>query len=303
MIRLTFPLRRSPYVTQEWGENPDYYSQFSVDGVKLKGHNGIDLRTKSEDSPKGEIEVIASDNGFAQEVVDQGTKGYGKYIKIIHEWGESVYAHLKSFNIKQGDQVLRGQTIALSDNTGNSTGPHLHFGVRVNPYNRKDGWGGYSDPSPLLFSGESSEGLPQWLRNFLSEKQIDIGQAEPTIRDWCDKAFLYSAEKEKNTALNNDRSDIYEAVQLSKEKPIGDIVKKISLWQDGYLREDKTAKKHREFVENLAKRMDIEEMTEKAVLGAMKSLVVDKIDGKLAWWEYILLGLTKFFKKNGTKEI
>ena len=301
MIRLTFPLRRAPFVTQEWANNPDYYKRFSVDGVALKGHNGIDFRCELG------IEVVASDSGFAQEVVDQGNKGYGKYIKIIHEWGETVYAHLKSFNIKQGDQVSKGQTIGLSGNTGNSTGPHLHFGVRVNPYNRKDGWGGYTDPAPLLFEGESTESLPKWLINFLGERQIDLGQVEPIIRKWAGDSSSLDSEKTKNFHLSEDRKAIYELVKVSFDKPNADIIKKIILWRDGYLENKGMAEKYRIFVEDIAKRLNVKKQTAKAVLVAIKALVVENSLGNLEWWEKIAEGFIDLYKiirkgKEGTDE-
>ena len=63
---------------------------------------------------------------------------YGTYVVIRHANGlQSYYAHGKkgSITVKPGDTVKKGQTIMLSGNTGNSSGPHLHFEVRKSPYN------------------------------------------------------------------------------------------------------------------------------------------------------------------------
>ena len=51
---------------------------------------------------------------------------------------ETRYAHMSELYVKQGENVERGQTLGLSGNTGDSTGPHLHFevirnGVKINP--------------------------------------------------------------------------------------------------------------------------------------------------------------------------
>lgn len=131
-------------VTQVFGVNGDYYKQFKVDGVPLKGHNGVDFGT-----PVG-TPIIAVDDGTVVEVHDEGAYGYGKYVKLVHSWGESLYAHLDHQDVPRGAKVIRGVQVGLSGNTGNSTGPHLHFGLRVHPFNRQDGWGGYSDPLPYL---------------------------------------------------------------------------------------------------------------------------------------------------------
>lgn len=98
------------------------------------GHGGIDLAT-SVGTP-----VFASRSGTVKTVktiVDHNTYGnggsYGKYIVIDHGSGfTTYYAHLSEFNISQGARVTQGQQIAKSGNTGNSSGPHLHFEIRKN---------------------------------------------------------------------------------------------------------------------------------------------------------------------------
>lgn len=59
--------------------------------------------------------------------------GYGKTIDVTHGNGMMTrYAHLNSFDVAEGDMVAAGETIAGLGNTGRSTGPHLHFEVRIN---------------------------------------------------------------------------------------------------------------------------------------------------------------------------
>ena len=71
------------------------------------------------------------------------SSGYGNYVCLQHANGlRTYYAHGNgTFYVKQGDVVQRGQLIMLSGNSGRSTGPHLHFEVRVSPYNWSYGGG------------------------------------------------------------------------------------------------------------------------------------------------------------------
>ncbi len=87
-------------------------------------HEGIDIGT-----PEGSIVVSAEDGT----VTYAGWySGYGYYISIDHGDGvTTAYGHLKTIGVRAGDKVSRGQHIAYSGNTGRSTGPHLHFEVKV----------------------------------------------------------------------------------------------------------------------------------------------------------------------------
>ena len=75
--------------------------------------------------------VSASDNGYVIEVGWGWSSGYGNHVIIDHGNGFStLYAHLSSVYVKVGENVTRGEQIGAAGNTGNSTGPHLHFEVR-----------------------------------------------------------------------------------------------------------------------------------------------------------------------------
>lgn len=76
--------------------------------------------------------ILAADSGLVTVIPDNGN-GYGNYIMINHGGGRvTLYAHMSGFAISNGASVTQGQTIGYVGSTGNSTGPHLHFEVRVN---------------------------------------------------------------------------------------------------------------------------------------------------------------------------
>lgn len=88
-------------------------------------HTGIDIP-----SPMG-TPAVAAESGT---VIFAGYSGsYGNLMKVQHSNGVvTYYAHLSGFVAPVGSSVSKGQTIALIGSTGNSTGPHLHFEVRIN---------------------------------------------------------------------------------------------------------------------------------------------------------------------------
>src|ERR1700682_3751724 len=92
-----------------------------------KIHTGIDIA-----GPYGS-QVVAADTGVAQ--LYPGSIGYGNLLVMVHGNGYSTYyAHLSGYapGLSSGQVVARGTTIAFEGSTGWSTGPHLHFEIRIN---------------------------------------------------------------------------------------------------------------------------------------------------------------------------
>ena len=109
-------------------------------------HTGIDIaRTNAAGQGIYGKPILAADDGkvvFTQTSYVPG-RGYGIYLILDHGGGiTTLYGHTCGLNVKLGQKVSRGQTIAYVGSTGWSTGPHLHFEVRVN--------GTYTNPWPYL---------------------------------------------------------------------------------------------------------------------------------------------------------
>lgn len=110
-------------------------------------HNGLDFST-----PVGS-KVLAAADGKVVATGNNGRYAYGRWIAVDHGNGiVTMYGHLSSIVKSKGSTVKKGDTIAKSGNTGNSTGPHVHFTV---------------------FSAKSFEVVPS--KSVLSVKDIPIG--------------------------------------------------------------------------------------------------------------------------------
>jgi murein DD-endopeptidase MepM/ murein hydrolase activator NlpD len=146
-----------PFGTNQYGVDYTALKDTSGQPLKLQGHNGWDLSSQTG------TEVYAVCDG-ALEVLNGGT-GYGNEARI-YAWEkdevgatgyEIVYGHLQSFYRGSG-LVRAGEIIAHSDNTGFSTGPHLHLGIRrrvktkagTMALNYDNGYLGYLDPTPFF---------------------------------------------------------------------------------------------------------------------------------------------------------
>ncbi|MEZ4658360.1 MAG: M23 family metallopeptidase [Caldilineaceae bacterium] len=143
-IYLSPPFTGDARVIQRWGDNADYYAKVTYHGVPLKGYMGVgfELQVGSK--------IIAPDSGRVVEI-SQDFGGLGKYIKLEHWWGESIYANLRDILVDTGQKVARQRTIATVASFGASLHGRLHFGIRVKPYDRLDGWGGFTNPLPFLY--------------------------------------------------------------------------------------------------------------------------------------------------------
>ena len=102
-------------------------------------HKGVDIGGVFYDS-----KVLATKAGVV--ITSAYVSSYGNYIVISHGKGNTtLYAHLSSRKVKEGDTVTQGQVIGITGSTGISSGPHLHYeivenGERVDPKKYLPGW-------------------------------------------------------------------------------------------------------------------------------------------------------------------
>ena len=119
-------LKSTPTLLPTKGWITSYYGpRISPTSRRMRMHEGLDIGAKPG------TPIIAPADG---RVLYAGIKpGFGKFVQIDHGYGvETFYAHSKSLYVKKGDIVKRGRKIASIGSTGSSTGPHLHYEIRVN---------------------------------------------------------------------------------------------------------------------------------------------------------------------------
>lgn len=122
-LSLSWPMV-SFQITQSFG--PSNVLLEPAYGTYKHFHTGIDMA-----APLGAPVTAAADGLIV--AVGHSSVGYGNFIVIAHGGGvATLYGHLLQTDVRVGDRVVRGQVIALEGSTGLSTGPHLHFEVRVN---------------------------------------------------------------------------------------------------------------------------------------------------------------------------
>ena len=288
------PFRSKYTITQLFGVNEEYYSQFG-----LKGHEGIDL------IPSGTVwDILALEDGVV--VLDDDIVGspsadpYGRIVTIWHSKinRATMYCHLTQNYVAMGQTVTKGERIGTMGSTGNSTGAHLHLnlfettdqGVRLN---RNNGYNGGIDPLPFLEVG--LEPVPP------------IIGCDPTIVTQSD-AFIAVATK-LNVAANKDVviAEIEKLIKLEdavveKDRQLQQIQGEASVLRDNIQKVkienqtliDENAKAVSDAQEAGKKLQDVQdkyiELEKKA-----EELSTIKPVTQYSGWELIGIGLSKVF--------
>lgn len=131
-MRFLYPVSPKTTITQTF---EDHIRR--AEAYNLQNYNGgidwaVNTGTSIKAAQAGKVTIVRND-----------ASGYGMHVRIEHAEGYlSIYAHLQSASVEVGTQVNAGQVIGKSDNTGYSSGPHLHFELRM--ANKP------IDPMPLL---------------------------------------------------------------------------------------------------------------------------------------------------------
>jgi len=111
---------RSNQITSLYGRRIDPF------GLETNFHTGIDF-AGGVGAP-----IYATADGVIAAAADEGTSGLGKNVRILHKFGLiTVYAHMNDISVRKDQKVKRGDLIGFVGTTGRSTGPHLHYEVRV----------------------------------------------------------------------------------------------------------------------------------------------------------------------------
>ena len=161
--------------------------------TKVKGfHNGVDFGAII-----GTPCLAVADGIVAISKVNGGgsSKGYGYYIVIEHNGFTTLYAHLKKLGLPVGTRVKAGDVVALTGNSGESTGPHLHFEIRTGKVNgtffTKDKEGkmpGAIDPETFKLEPEwesilrkAASNPDAWIKFFEENKNHPTGKFLPEL--------------------------------------------------------------------------------------------------------------------------
>lgn len=146
---------------QPFGTNPKTYARLG-----MSGHNGWDYPANLGTA------VVAPESGVVS-ISPEDPRGYGKSVTLQGESGwQHKLAHLYAYG-KTG-RVNEGDVIGYVNNTGFSTGNHLHWGTRPPRYNQNNGYYGFVDPQIFLDGQKGASSLPYSEKDYQAAKASAI---------------------------------------------------------------------------------------------------------------------------------
>jgi hypothetical protein len=209
-MTLVYPLRHI-FITQKWGVNPQVYSRFG-----LKGHNGVDYRLFDENGNRATTAILYAPHDGKVIEARNDPNGYGLYLKIENSTQGSILAHLKSFSVKTGDTVKTGQQIGVCNNSGFSTGAHLHWGYYPIPRDRGDGYSGTINQENIFI-----QKLKDW-EDSMSD-QTDVKELQKRIQ------YLEDEREKDRERIESCRAD-----RTSLETEVGQLKQQIKTLKEEF---------------------------------------------------------------------
>lgn len=258
-------------MTQDWNDSRyrASYAQFN-----LLGHNGQDFGC-----PTG-TPILAPHDGRVIEALNDPT-GYGWYVKIENDREGSILAHFNSTPIvKVGDTVTQGQQVGVSGNSGNSTGPHLHWGYYRFPRKRDNGfsgtvdqthWFGVDDNNYLDELVEMRASRDKWRQNYteleerfareLSSQIEHVENLQSTVAEQSSQIETMNKTIQMSTSENKRLQEDYTRLHLELTAMTTKNEEAVQILQDKIIEEHNRA-------ENLATKVtELEEKLSKGLSG------------------------------------
>jgi murein DD-endopeptidase MepM/ murein hydrolase activator NlpD len=215
-------------ISQKFGETIIDYSKWG-----LKGHNGIDIWGAIG------LPIMSVADGTLKKIGHE-SDGFGNYIVLDHGEYTSLYAHLSEIMINTiGQKVMAGEVIGKMGSTGNSTGPHLHFGLRLaSGYDVNNGYGGYENPLPYLIDSINETEVVAPIKVVEESEDIEISNvSEGKVKIVCDMARVRLVPGTDGNVLGNVYKDT-EFISTGKRENINNITwRQVCVWiaeNDGY---------------------------------------------------------------------
>lgn len=143
---LPYPFTMPATLVRRFGADVDLFASKRFQGHLVLGHTGLDLAAAPQ------TPVLAVQDGTVLRARTDA-EGFGAYVLLAHEWGQTLYAQLTNLRVQEGAQVAAGTVLGEVrplPPTLTAVDSHLHFGLRIRPYSTGDGWAGFSDPLPYL---------------------------------------------------------------------------------------------------------------------------------------------------------